>query len=160
MKKSLLSAPDRKKLNELVERELYAHNMYKYFSTCMQKHGYFGAQTYFLHESEEELKHWKMVADFMNDMGDEAEMPAIKKIDLSNENLIDLFNMAYEVEYDLLELYSDACMETKSAAVKQFLLEMVEIQRKSVGEYGDLIARLEIIGSEKSGLLTFDNELK
>lgn len=160
VKKSLLSKADRSKLNEAVGRELYAVNLYKYFATCTQKQGLFGAQAYFLRESDEEQKHWKMIADFMNDMGDEAEMPAIPAINVKADSLMDLFNKAYEVESELGDFYTDFCESTKDRYIKQFLLSLIEIQRKSVGEYGDLIARLSLIGDEKSGILTFDNELK
>lgn len=159
MKKSLLSKPDRSKLNEAVGRELYAVNMYKYFATCTQKQGLFGAQAYFLRESDEEQKHWKMIADFMNDMGDEAEMPAIPAIDVEADSLMDLLNKAFEVESDLGDFYGEFCESTKDFYLKPFLLKMIDIQRKAIGEYGDLIARLSLIGTEKTGLLIFDSEL-
>jgi ferritin len=43
---------------------------------------------------------------------------------------------------------------------QQILLEFIEIQRKAVGEYGDLIARLEIIKDDPCGFIIFDQEMK
>ena len=39
------------------------------------------------------------------------------------------------------------------------LQEFVDIQRKSVGEYGDLLARLDLCGSNEAALLEFDEHL-
>jgi ferritin len=41
----------------------------------------------------------------------------------------------------------------------QFLLQFLEIQRKSIGEYGDLLARLQIADDNAAALLMIDNEL-
>jgi hypothetical protein len=38
--------------------------------------------------------------------------------------------------------------------------QIFEIQRKAVGEYGDLIARLEIIKDDPCGFIIFDQEMK
>ena len=54
MKKSLLSASDKKKLNQAVEHELFASNFYKYAASCSQRQGLFGAQKFFEAESADE----------------------------------------------------------------------------------------------------------
>lgn len=158
--KSLLKASDKKKLNEAVVKELTASNMYKYFSTCMQRKGYFGASAFFLNESNEELGHWKILADFMNDRGDEAEMGAISAVSYSSDGLKDVFEHAFEAEAELEEFYSEFYAESKDEVVKQFLLDFIEIQRKAVGEYGDFLATLERCENNPSALLIFDNSLK
>jgi ferritin len=42
---------------------------------------------------------------------------------------------------------------------QQFLLQFLETQRKSVGEYGDLLSRLAIVADDKCGLIIIDQEL-
>ena len=104
--KSLLSKSDKQKLNEAVGLELRASNMYKYFATCMQKQGYFGFQAYFYKESEEELKHHKILTDFFNDRGDEADMPSVEAVDEDGDTVLELFQSAYNFELDLEEFYT------------------------------------------------------
>jgi ferritin len=43
--------------------------------------------------------------------------------------------------------------------VQQFLLQFLEFQRKSVGEYGDLLARIQLVDQDKAGMLLIDQEL-
>lgn len=158
--KSLLSTQDNSALNKAVAFELKAANTYKYFATCLQKMGYFGAQSFFLHESEDELSHWKILADFFNDRNDEADMPAIPAIEVDSEDIKSLFEEALSLEMEGEELYQDAYKSSKDVTVQQFLLQFIEIQRKAVGEYLDLIATLERCGNDNAAILIFDQSLK
>jgi ferritin len=159
MKKSLLNDSDRKMLNQAVEHELYASNFYKYGASCTQKQGYFGAQKFFEKEAADETEHYYMIRDFMNDLGDEAEMPTINKVEFEGETLSNIFLDAYELEIDLGDFYKKAYTKTDDPFVKTFLHKMVNIQRKAVGEYGDLIARLKLCKDNTSAILLFDQEL-
>jgi mRNA interferase RelE/StbE len=78
MLKSLLSASMRKGLQKSIELELYQANLWKSFANQLQRLGYFGSQKYFLEESAEELTHYQIIVDFMNDMGDCASLPEIE----------------------------------------------------------------------------------
>ena len=157
--KSLLSKSDKEKLNEAVGLELRASNMYKYFATCMQKKGLFGFQSYFYKESEEELKHHKILTDFFNDRGDEADMPKVESVDEDGQTVLELFQLAYDFELDLEQFYTDFYNDTDDVTIKQFLLQFIEIQRKSVGEYGDIISKLEMCGDNSAAILFFDHEI-
>ena len=42
---------------------------------------------------------------------------------------------------------------------QQFLLQFLEIQRKSIGEYGDWLSRLDRTGDDECGILIIDKEL-
>jgi len=159
MNKSLRKPSDKKSLNEAGGHELYASHFYKYAASCCQKQGFFGAQKFFEAESADELTHYYKLRDFMNDMGDEADMPKIDEVDIKEESLEGILDAAYELEKDLGEFYEEFYFATKSAPVQVRIHKFVKIQTKAVGEYGDLIARLSIIGDSKSGLLIFDQEL-
>jgi ferritin len=158
--KSLLSSQDKAGLNKAVQHELRISNTYKYFATCLQKQGYFGAQKYFLHESEEELKHWQILADFFNDRNDEADMPSIPAINVEAEGIKDLFEEALSIEMELEEFYQELYKSSKDVTVQQFLLQFLEIQRKSIGEYLDLVATLDRCSNDPAALLIFDASLK
>lgn len=159
MKRILLSQSDIDLLNDAVERELYASNHYKYAASCTQKQGYFGAQKYFEDEAKSETKHYYKLRDFANDLGIEVDMPAIPEVDFIDESLMGIFRISYELELDLLNYYNQAYRSCESAAMQVFLIDMVNIQRESVGEYGDLIARLELCMLNPAALLIFDSEL-
>ncbi len=160
MKTSLLSASDKKKLNQAVEHELYASNFYKYAASCCQKYGLFGAQKFFEKESADELEHYYKLRDFFNDRGDEADMPQIDAVDFKEGiDLMGILDAAYELEKDLGDFYNEFYFATKDATVHARIQKFVKIQTKAVGEYGDLLARLSLVSECPGGLLIFDQEL-
>lgn len=159
MKLSLLSSIDKDLLNEAVERELYASNHYKYAASCLQKQGYFGCQKYFEGESADELEHYYKIRDFFNDRGDEADMPSIDEVEFQDESLFGIFMTSLQLEKELGDFYNRFYQTTKDAAVQVFLMDFVKIQTKSIGEYGDLIARLNLCMGNPAAYLIFDQEL-
>lgn len=154
MKQILLTTQEIEILNEAGEKELTASNTYRYLASCMQKYGFFGAQKYFLKESEDEIKHYQMLVDYANDRGVELEMPELPEIDTEAGDLIGALHMAYGMEIELENKYVG--WYGKVGVVTQvFLQKMLKIQRKSIGEYGDLIARYGIALDKAQ----FDKEL-
>jgi ferritin len=160
MKPSLLSASDKKKLNQAVEHELFASNFYKYAASCSQRQGLFGAQKFFEAESADELTHYYKLRNFFNDRGDEADMPQIDAVEFKEGiDLMGILDAAYELEKDLGEFYNDFYFATKDATVQVQIHDFVEFQTKAIGEYGDLLARLSLVSECPGGLLIFDQEL-
>lgn len=159
--KSLLSAPMKKWLQKSIASELYASNLYKHIANQLQRLGYFGAQAYYLKESADELTHYQKLVDFVNDMGDVADVEAVPKMTDSIESIEDALSVAYETELDLLNQYKEfiEAAEDVDCTVEQFLLQFIEIQRLSVGEYGDFISRYNRCGKNEAAILEFDEYL-
>jgi ferritin len=147
-------------LDEAVHSELYASNLYKHIANELQRIGYFGANKFFLNESADELKHYQLHVEFQNDVGTVANIPMIEAMTDSIKTLSDAVELGYETE---LELYNNYKKWYKQAeydpVVQQFLLQFLEIQRLSVGEYGDLLARIQLVDQDKAGMLLIDQEL-
>lgn len=158
MKQVLIPEYCVEKFNEALYQEMYVSHLYHHVANHMQMMGYFGAQKFFLGESQDELTHFQKIVDFLNDIGEVAKMPSIPAMNEEVESLMGVLTMAYEQELELMNFYSDF-YNTGEPVCQQILLEFIEIQRKAVGEYGDLIARLEIIKDDPCGLLMFDQEL-
>ena len=160
MPKSLLSPEVKACLDEAVHAELYAANLYKHIANQVQRLGYFGAQKFFLAESASELEHYQIHANYQNDSGTVAGIPAIEAMDEPIGTLRDAIEAAYDTELQLEKDYVrwySAC--TKDPVTAEFLLQFLRGQRKSVGEYGDLLARLDLAGDDRAALLQIDNEL-
>jgi ferritin len=147
-------------LDDAVHSELYASNLYKHIANELQRIGYFGANKFFLNESADELKHYQLHVEFQNDVGTVANIPMIEAMTDSIKTLSDAVELGYETE---LELYNNYKKWYKQAeydpVVQQFLLQFLEIQRLSVGEYGDLLARIQLVDQDKAGMLLIDQEL-
>ncbi len=158
--KSLLSADDKVRGQEALANELKAHLTYRQFSASMQRAGYFGASTFFDKESADELEHYKDWENFFDDRGDLASVPETPGIYEKPALLKFAFEKAYKMELELGEFYESFYDSTDDPTVKEFVLKYIGIQRKSVGEYGDFLARLERCGDNQAALLMFDAELK
>lgn len=156
----IISANLKAVLDEAVHSELYASNLYKHVANQLQRLGYFGAQKFFLKESADELAHYQLHVDFQNDVGTVAKVPMIEAMNESIKTLSDAIELGYETELELYENYKDWYEQSSTdPVVQQFLLQFLEFQRKSVGEYGDLLARIQLVDQDKAGMLLIDQEL-
>lgn len=155
--KSLLSANLKKGLQEALQMELYQSNLWKHLANQLQRLGLFGSQKYFLKESAEELTHYQIIVDFQNDMGDVADMPKIDAVTDKVESIGDALEIGYEMELEVYNLYKKlyAKAEEEDCVVGQFLLQFIEIQRRAVGDYGDLLSKYAI-AKETKEILEFD----
>lgn len=156
--KNLLSKPVESLLNAAISSELYASHLYRHIANQLQRLGYFGAQKFFQGESADELTHYQKLVDYLNDMGTVAKIPAIEAMTEAIAGLADALESAYDTEVQLLNDYV-GWHGRSDPVTQQFLLQFIEIQRKSVGELGDWIARLERCGDDKAALLMLDKEL-
>lgn len=158
--KMIISQQCKDVLDDAVHSELYASNLYKHIANELQRIGYFGANKFFLKESADELEHYQRHVEFQNDVGTVAKVPMIEPMDEPIKTLSDAIETGYETE---LQLYNDYKKWYGQAAgdpvVQQFLLQFLEIQRTSVGEYGDLLARIQLVDGDKAGMLLIDQEL-
>ena len=156
----IISANLKAVLDEAVHAELYAANLYKHIANQLQRLGYFGAQKFFLKESASELEHYQLHADFQNDVGTVAKVPSIEAMNEPIKTFSDAIELGYETELELYENYKDWYEQASGdPVVQQFLLQFLELQRTSVGEYGDLLARIQLVDQDKAGMLLIDQEL-
>lgn len=148
-------------LNDAIHSELFASHLYKHVANQLQRLGYFGAQKFFLSESSDELGHYQKIVDYINDRGLVATVPQIEMQDEKVTSLRDALTIGFETEKTLSEDYAEWFKQAMAEDVvtAQFLLQYIEHQRKSIGEYGDLIARLDRAGANEAALLLIDKEL-
>ena len=158
--KSMLSAEMKKGLQQSIYWELYQSNLWKSLANQLQRLGLFGSQKYFLAESAEELTHYQIIVEFMNDMGDCADLPKIEAIEDKVKNIGDALEIGYETETDVYNHYKDFAKDAlkEDLAVYSFLQQFIDIQVKAVGAYGDLLAKYKI-AEETKEILEFDQHI-
>lgn len=161
MLKSLLNHAAEQILQDAVHAELHASHLYKHLSNQCQRLGLFGAAKYFANESAEELTHYAKIAQYFNDRGGVATIPALEAIEESVADLEAALLAAYEAEVELGQNYANWYKASLSndPTTAQFLLQFLEIQRSSIGEYGDWLSRLALAGGDKAAILMIDSEL-
>jgi ferritin len=158
--KSLLSPAMKKGMQDAVYIELYQSNLWKSLANQLQRLGLFGSQKYFLAESAEELTHYQMHVEFMNDMGDCADLPKIDAVTDKVTDIGDALEIGYNTELDVYNQYKDFYEKAadEDVSVAQYILQFIEIQRKAVGHYGDLLAKYKIAEQTKE-ILEFDEHI-
>ena len=159
--KSLLTPSMKKGLQKAIYAELYQSNLWKHIANQLQRLGYFGGQKYFLAESAEELTHYQVFVDFINDMGDVADVPKIDAVEDDIESIATALQVAYDMELDVYNQYKKFYEEAKDedVTVSIFMQQFVTIQLKAVGTYGDLISRYNKCGTNEAAILEFDRYL-
>ena len=157
--KSLLDAKTEAMLNEAIANELFASNLYRHVANHCQRLGYFGAQKFFLAEADAEMAHYQALANYINDRGSVAKVPQIPAMNESITSLYDALKAAYDTEAYLGKKYEQWYRTCECVTTQQFFLHSIEDQRKSVGEFGDLMARLERAGTNEAAILILDKEL-
>lgn len=157
---SLLSPRLKTALMRGLTQELVQSSLWKSLANQMQYLGFFGTQKYFLKESEEELGHYQIIVDFMNDLGDMADVPAIEAPTAKVEEIGDALVVAYNKEVEVYNLYKEiyAIAQSEDAVVAQFLLQFLNIQKEAVGAYGDLIATYKT-ANRTGEILEFDEHI-
>ena len=161
MKQKLLSEKFIAMLNARGEDELNAEAMYRQIANIAQERGLFGFQSFCLKEAEQEAKHYQEIVNLLNDYGVCYEYK-VRPLKISEDmGLGELLLLAFQTESDLYMNYqalADNCINTdaKEYGVFNFAIHKVDEQRKSVGEWGDIIARDELNGD----IYGFDNFLK
>ena len=152
--KKLLTNQEVEMINSLGHEELKASQVYLHLSNTMKTIGFSGAEKFFMSESNSERKHFNGLEAFMNDMNEQIEVRALEAVDVDVDDLMEAFEAALEMEMNLLSKY-EAAWDKCSPKIKPLIHHYIEIQVESVGEYGDLIARL----SRTSEPILIDKEL-
>lgn len=158
--KNLLPPAAEAILNKAIASELYASNFYRHLAAQMQRLGYFGAAAFFSREAASELEHFQLHVDYINDRGSVAKIPVVPAMTEAVTSLGDAIEQALETELQLGNDYQTWYSSCGCVTTQQFLLQFLEIQRKSAGEYGDLQSRLARVGDDQCGILLIDQEMK
>ena len=139
--KKLLTSQEVEMINKLGVEELTASQTYLHLSNTMKTIGFFGAEKFFMAESNSEREHYNKLEAFMNDMNEQIEVRTLQAVNIEIDDLMEAFEHALEMETNLLGQYEEAYKKS-SPKLQALIHHFLELQVESVGEYGDLIARL------------------
>lgn len=158
MKRSIIKQADLTIIEEACLQELTASNMYRNLSIQCLGLGYFGASKFFNNEAEDELKHFGIHVEFLNNRGKNASVPTITEQTKEITSLDQALNIAYKAEYQLGELYNKWYKQVETPTMIH-LQQFVEVQVKAIGEYSDWLARLSLVKDDSCGILLIDKEM-
>lgn len=152
----LLTDIEQKELNKFGKLELTASQVYLHLSNRMKTLGYFGAEKFFLSESNSEREHYGKIEKFANDLGCELSVEALDAVKCNCTDIKSALQMAYDMEKELMNSYETSARKSDlTLKVVLLLQDFTTHQVGAVGEYGDLLARLALTDN----MLLFDQEL-
>jgi ferritin len=152
-------------VSELTPRIGDEHKAFYFYKAaanwCFEK-GYNKAGKFFQEESADELSHAEILEKFIRDWNVIPELDTIKAPPVEFEDLVDILEQAYEMEYKLYEDYEDsskAVFKIGDLCAFDLLQQFRTIQKDSVALYSDYLNKLELIDpSNKLDLLYFENK--
>lgn len=148
-----------KTLNERLGDEYTAYYFYRNAANWCKNMNYKKAASFFNSESEGELGHAQGIQDYLTQWNLIPEIPQVPTV-YKFENLVEIIDKAYDLEYNLLQKYSENQKEFLNIhpATFNFIQKYVDIQNGEVEEYSDLLNALQLINHEnKFEILYFEN---
>jgi len=133
-------------LLERISGEFRAFALYRSATNWCSDQGFMKASAFFKAESDDELKHAKIIEDLLTGFNIIFELPCSGIPQSEFKDLAEVLQKAYDMEYELYQAYEDLAakiLEMGELSTFQFLLQFLEIQRNSVIEYSDKINILE-----------------
>ena len=145
-------------LTDRIKDEYTAHYFYRSAANWCKNVNYKKAAEFFENESNSELEHAKKLQEYMDDWNIK---PSIPQTETNHEfnNLVDIINGAYKMEYSLLEMYNRSSSElfVDDLTTFDFLQSFRQLQKEAVVEYSDLLNALLLVDSnDKFQLLYFE----
>jgi ferritin len=133
-------------INERIGDEYTAYYFYTNAANWCKDKNYKKATAYFQAEAQNELEHSKGLQDYLtqwNILPNLPQVPTNQKF----EDLVDIINQAYSLEYNLLMKYSKDQQSLLGVhpPTFNFIQKYVDIQNQSIEEYSDLLNALKLV---------------
>lgn len=145
-------------LNSAIAEEYTAHYFYRAAANWCNGVGYIKAGAFFAGEAIAELTHAEKVQKYLVDWNCTPTLPTVKFSGNFN-NLIDIVNKAYIIEYQLGDKYMTWATQTltKHLMTFNFLQGFVDLQNESIAEFSDKLNAAQLIDvSSKLDILHYE----
>ena len=147
-------------INQRIGDEYTAHYFYRSAANWCHNMSYKKAAEFFDAEAVDELLHAQGLQKYMTDWD---VLPTIPKVEtnVQFENLAEIIVRAYDMEFGLLQSYSEnsKVIFGMDQATYVFLQDYIKQNTGSTAEYADLLNALQLINPENNfELLYFENQ--
>lgn len=148
-------------LTDRIKDEYTAHYYYRNAANWCKDANYVKAAAFFEAEAVNELEHAKMLQDYITSWNVVPMIPSTTPDSTKFDNLIEIVNGGYKLEYNLLVDYNDISSKlfTIDLTTFDFLQQFRKIQNESVAEYSDLLNAANLINvNNKFEVLYFEGK--
>ena len=145
-----------------INKELFSEYLYLSMKAYFASLNLTGFVNWFSVQVQEEHAHAMGMYDYVVERGGRVILEAIEKPENTWENPLELFKAVLKHEEFVtsrINALMDVAEETKDRAALIFLNWYLKEQVEEEANVGGVIAQLELIGDDKSGLFALDKEL-
>jgi len=151
-----------KALNDQINKELYSSYLYLSMCAYAQEKGMPGVANWMKIQAKEELTHANKFFDYVLERKGKVALRAIDAVPVEFGSVIDMFEQVREHEQlitDSINNLADIAVEISDHATRSLLLWFIDEQVEEEANAQDIIAKLKLIGDDKSALYLLDKDL-
>lgn len=148
--------------NDQINKEYYSAYLYLAMKTIFAQMNLAGFVNWFDIQVKEECAHAQGMYDYVLERGGSVELDKIDKPELNGTTPLEIFKQVLEHEKYVtsrINIVYDVAEEVKDRAAMLFLNWYVKEQVEEEASAGDILAKIDMIGDDKQGLLALDKEL-
>lgn len=152
-----------KALNNQLLIEADSSQIYLSMASWAETQGLAGTAQFLYKQSDEERIHMLKLVQFINERGGKAIIPALPKPEKDFKSLNNLFLILLNHEIMVSDKINDLveiCLKEKDYTTQNFLQWYVSEQIEEENLAKTIIDKLNLIGSDKSGLYMFDRDIE
>jgi ferritin len=151
-----------KSLNEQINAEFYASNLYLQMSAWCANKGLPGCASFLRKQSSEETVHMQRLFNYVTETGALAVLGTVAAPPLTYKSALDIFEKTFDHERDvtkrIFKLVEKALAE-KDYSTFNFLQWYVAEQHEEESLFKSILDKFKIIGSDNRGLFFIDREM-
>lgn len=159
----MLSKEVIEKLNQQINKEMYASNLYLSMGSWCYAHGFDGAGAFLFEHADEESDHAKKLITYLSETDSKVELTLIEKPCNEFASLLDLFEKTYEHEVYVTRSINelvDFTLSCKDYSTFNFLQWYVSEQHEEEALFRGIIDKLKMVGDSGNGLYLADQYIK
>ena len=148
--------------NEQINKEYFSEYLYLAMKARFADMNLEGFVNWFDIQVQEERAHAEGMYNYVLERGGNVELFAIDKPEIKGSTPVEIFRQVLEHEEYVtsrINAVADVADEVKDRAALIFLNWYIKEQVEEEASVGGVLAKLELIGNDKQGLLALDKEL-
>ncbi len=156
----MLSKKIENSLNEQIEKEGYAAQLYLAMASWSETQGYDGISQWFYAQHMEEIEHMLRIIKYVNERGGHAIVPKIEQPPKEFEGIKQIFEASLEHEQMVTRSINDIvglCLNEKDYTTHNWIQWFVDEQLEEESSVNAIIDKLNMLGDKN--LYIFDRDI-
>ncbi|MBK1963942.1 ferritin [Campylobacter novaezeelandiae] len=152
-----------KLLNEQINKEMYASNLYLSMSSWCYENSLDGAGLFLFNHASEESEHAKRLITYLNETDSHVDLREVKQPEQNFSSLLDVFEKTFEHEQFItnsINFLVEQMLHYKDYSTFNFLQWYVSEQHEEEALFRGIVDKIKLIGNNGNGLYLADQYIK